>query len=99
MHGAAGGVGTAAVQLGRAAGARVTATVRREEAASATSRSWAPRVIDPEGFEEQGPFDVVLELVGAMNMPGNLKALETGGRIAVIGVGAGAKAEINLHLR
>jgi NADPH:quinone reductase-like Zn-dependent oxidoreductase len=54
-------------------------------------------VIAPEGFEDEGPFDVVLELVGAMNLAGNLKALETGGRIAVIGVGAGAKAEINLH--
>ena len=52
--------------------------------------------IDPEGFEEHGPFDVVLELVGAPNLPANLKALATGGRIVVIGVGAGAKAELNL---
>ena len=56
----------------------------------------AERAIDPEGFEEHGPFDVVLELVGAPNMPGNLKALDTGGRIVVIGVGAGFKAEVNL---
>src|SRR5690606_18010768 len=42
------------------------------------------------------PFDVVLELVGAPNMGANLRSLATGGRIAVIGVGAGAKAEINL---
>jgi NADPH:quinone reductase-like Zn-dependent oxidoreductase len=53
-------------------------------------------VIDPEGFEEAGPFDVVLELIGAPNMPGNLQALEMGGRIAVIGVGAGFSAELNL---
>ena len=53
-------------------------------------------VIDPEGFEEHGPFDVVLELVGAPNLSGNLKALATGGRIVVIGVGAGPKTEINL---
>ena len=44
----------------------------------------------------RGPFDVILELVGAPNMPENLQALATGGRIAVIGVSAGAKTELNL---
>jgi NADPH2:quinone reductase len=96
VHGAAGGVGTAAVQLGRAAGARVTATVRSDEKRPEVERLGAT-AIDPEGFEEHGPFDVVLELVGAPNMPGNLGSLAMGGRIAVIGVGAGAKAEVNLH--
>jgi NADPH2:quinone reductase len=96
VHGAAGGVGTAAVQLGRAAGARVTATVRREEARQGVEELGAT-AIEPEGFEEHGPFDVILELVGAPNMAGNLKALEIGGRMAVIGVGAGAKVELNLH--
>jgi putative PIG3 family NAD(P)H quinone oxidoreductase len=95
VHGGAGGVGTAAVQLGRAAGARVTATVRNEAVRPEVERLGA-RAIDPEGFEQHGPFDVVLELVGAPNLPGNLQALETGGRIAVIGVGAGPKAELNL---
>ena len=96
VHGAAGGVGTAAVQLGRAAGARVTATVRREELRSRVAELGA-RAIDPEGFEDDGPFDVVLELVGASNLAGNLASLATGGRIAVIGVGGtGPKAEINL---
>jgi putative PIG3 family NAD(P)H quinone oxidoreductase len=96
VHGAAGGVGTAAVQLGRAAGARVTATVRREELRPQVEELGA-RAIDPDGFEEEGPYDVVLELVGASNLAGNLKALSTGGRIAVIGVGGtGPKAEINL---
>jgi NADPH2:quinone reductase len=96
VHGAAGGVGTAAVQLGRVAGARVTATVRREELRAQVEELGA-RVIDPEGFEEQGPYDVVLELVGASNLAGNLSALASGGRIAVIGVGGtGPTAEINL---
>jgi NADPH:quinone reductase len=95
VHGAAGGVGTAAVQLGHAAGARVTGTVRREELRSEVERLGAA-AIDPEGFLEHGPFDVVLELVGAPNLAANVKALATGGRIVVIGVGAGAKAEINL---
>jgi NADPH2:quinone reductase len=96
VHGGAGGVGTAAVQLGRVAGARVTATVRREELRAKVEELGA-RAIDPEGFEEEGPFDVVLELVGASNLAGNLDALALGGRIAVIGVGGtGPKAEINL---
>lgn len=95
VHGAAGGVGTAAVQLGAAAGARVTATVRREEHREAVAALGA-RVLPPEGFAEAGPFDVVLELVGAPNMAENLRALALGGRIVVIGVGAGAKAELDL---
>jgi NADPH:quinone reductase len=96
VHGAAGGVGTAAVQLGRVAGARVTATVRREELRAQVEELGA-RAIAPEGFEDEGPFDVVLELVGGSNLAGNLSALASGGRIAVIGVGGtGPKAEINL---
>ena len=95
VHGAAGGVGTAAIQLGRATGARVVATVRREEL-RAQVEGFGATVIAPEGFEEHGAFDVVLELVGAPNFAGNLKALATNGRIAVIGIGGGAKAELNM---
>ena len=96
VHGAAGGVGTAAVQLGRAAGARVTATVRREELRPGVEELGA-RAIGPEGFEDEGPYDVVLELVGASNLAGNLSALAMDGRIVVIGVGGtGPKGEINL---
>jgi NADPH2:quinone reductase len=96
VHGAAGGVGTAAVQLGRAAGARVTATVRRAEHRPAVEELGA-RAIDPEGFADHGPYDVILEMVGAANLAGNLASLALGGRIAVVGVGgSGATAEINL---
>jgi putative PIG3 family NAD(P)H quinone oxidoreductase len=96
VHGAAGGVGTAAIQLGREAGARVTATVRREELREQVEKLGA-RAIAPEGFTEDGPFDVVLELVGASNLADNLQSLATGGRIAVIGIGGtGPTAEINL---
>jgi putative PIG3 family NAD(P)H quinone oxidoreductase len=95
VHGGAGGVGTAAIQLGVAAGAQVTATVRREELRDEVAALGA-EAIDPESFAEHGPFDVVLELVGAPNLESNLGALNTGGRIAVIGVGGGAKAELNL---
>jgi len=95
VHGAAGGVGTAAVQLGRATGADVIATVRNEELRPGVEELGA-RAIAPEGFEEHGEFDVVLELVGAPNLGANVGALATGGRIVVIGVGGGAKAELNL---
>jgi len=97
VHGAAGGVGTAAVLLGSLAGATVVATVR-DDTRRAGVAALAPGVvaIAPEGFEEHGPFDVVLELVGAPNLAGDVQALGVGGRISVIGVGAGAQAEINL---
>ena len=96
VHGGAGGVGTAAIQLARAAGAHVTATVRNPDNRDACAELGAHAVVEPDGFEEHGPFDVVLELVGAPNLPANLKALATNGRIVVIGVSAGAKAELNL---
>src|SRR4051794_2815504 len=95
VHGAAGGVGTAAVQLGHTAGARVVATVRNEALRDQVAALGAT-VVAPDAFADAGPFDVVLELVGAPNIPENLKALNTGGRIVVIGVGAGFKAEVNL---
>jgi NADPH:quinone reductase len=95
VHGGAGGVGTAAIQLGRATGARVTASVRNEGLRAEVEELGA-RVIAPEGFEDDGPYDVILELVGAPNLPGNVKALAPQGRIVVIGIGAGAKGELNL---
>jgi NADPH:quinone reductase-like Zn-dependent oxidoreductase len=95
IHGAAGGVGTAAVELARAAGAAVVATVRHEGSRAGVAALGA-EAVDPQGFGDHGPFDVVLELVGGVNMPANLDALATGGRIAVIGVGAGLSAEISL---
>jgi len=95
VHGGAGGVGTAAIQLARTAGARVTATVRNEQLYARVEALGAD-AIAPEGFAERGPFDVILELVGAPNMDENMQALATGGRICVIGVSAGVKAELNL---
>jgi putative PIG3 family NAD(P)H quinone oxidoreductase len=97
VHGGAGGVGTAAIQLGRAAGARVTATVRNPDLREKVADLGA-EVITPEDFVNDGPYDVILELVGAVNLTDNLKSLNTLGRIAVIGMGAGAKGEMNLGL-
>lgn len=95
VHGAAGGVGTAAIQLAVACGARVTATVRNEGLRDAVA-AFGAQVIAPEGFEEHAPFDVILELVGAPNLAANVKSLANRGRIVVIGISAGAKAELNL---
>jgi NADPH:quinone reductase-like Zn-dependent oxidoreductase len=97
VHGAAGGVGTAAVQLGAVAGARVTATVRHAELRPAVIALGAD-VVGPDEFVAHGPFDVVLELVGGPNMATNLASLATGGRISVIGVGGGATAEVDLRV-
>ena len=58
VHGGAGGVGTAAIQLARAAGARATATVRNQAMRDGVAALGA-EVIAPEGFAERGPFDVV----------------------------------------
>jgi NADPH2:quinone reductase len=95
VHGAAGGVGSAGVQLAAAAGAMVTATVRNPEHHRAVAELGAERVIAP-GEPYGGPFGVILELVGAPNFPANLEALATGGRISVIGTGAGARIELHL---
>ena len=95
IHGAAGGVGTAGIQLAIAAGADVVATVRNPELRSAVAELGA-NAVDPEGFRDHGPFDVILELIGAQNINADVGALAEHGRITVIGVGGGAKAEINL---
>jgi NADPH:quinone reductase-like Zn-dependent oxidoreductase len=95
VHGAAGGVGTAAVQLGHAAGARVVATVRNEQLRGEVQKLGAT-AIAADGFDEHGPFDVILEqhahhhvsIVGCRSMK----------KIAVIGIGAGATGELNLGL-
>jgi NADPH:quinone reductase-like Zn-dependent oxidoreductase len=97
VHGAAGGVGMAAVQLGVMAGARVTATVRNEHCRERVA-ALGVQAIEPAGFADYGPFDVILELVGAGNLSANLEALATGGRIVVIGVGAGSVSDIDLRM-
>jgi NADPH:quinone reductase len=97
VHGGAGGVGCAAIQLGRQAGARVTATVRNTDHHEAVAALGA-QVTESDRFTELGPFDVILELVGAIHLHDNLKSLETGGRLVIIGTSAGATAEINLGM-
>jgi NADPH:quinone reductase-like Zn-dependent oxidoreductase len=96
VHGAAGGVGTAAVQLAVAAGAVVTATVR-DEGIRPRVADLGALVLPPDGFVEARPFDIVLELATVENIADNLRSLATGGRISVIGLGStGSIAPIDL---
>jgi NADPH2:quinone reductase len=96
VHGGAGGVGTAAIQLGVATGARVHATVRDPGLRDGVAALGAI-VLAPEEFTAHGPFDVILELVGAPNLPGDLESLAPCGRVVVIGIGGGAVGEIDLR--
>src|SRR5437588_1491 len=74
VHGAAGGVGTAAVQLGVAAGALVTGTVRNLHARQSVEALGATAV-PHDDFAGGGPYDVILELVGAVNLESNFACL------------------------
>lgn len=99
VTGAAGGVGTAAVQLGRAAGATVVASARGTERHDDLAALGAHEVVTPDDQADAGPFDVVLELVGAPSLGGLTRSLATGARVVVIGVGAGPLMELDLlHL-
>jgi NADPH:quinone reductase-like Zn-dependent oxidoreductase len=85
VNGAAGGVGVAAVQLGIAAGAQVTASARHHHEEL--------RALGAD-TDVEGDYDVILELVGGDNLSANLDRLATKGRIVVVGMGAGSRAEI-----
>jgi NADPH2:quinone reductase len=86
VNGAAGGVGTAAVQLGVAVGADVTGA----------TRSNAERVRElGASTDAEGEYDVILELVGGENLRTDLERLAVKGRLAVIGTGAGRTAEVD----
>lgn len=88
VNGAAGGVGVAAVQLGLAAGADVTANARHHQEEL--------RALGAD-TELDGEYDVILELVGGDNLAENLDRLALKGRIALIGMGAGGRAEVDFY--
>ena len=96
VNGAAGGVGVAAVQLARSAGASVVASVR-DPTRRAGVDALGAIAIEPGDVGAHGPFDVVLELVGAPNLEEDLEQLAPGGRVVVIGMGAGARTTIDLR--
>lgn len=97
VSGAAGGVGTAAVQLAALAGAHVIAGVREPSLRAALAELGAARVAAPEDLEGCGPYDVILELVGAAGLARALPALATRGRVVVIGVNSGARLDLDLQ--
>ena len=95
VNGGAGGVGVAAIQLAREAGASVVATVRREELRPRVAELGAEAVAPGEA---EGPFDVILELVGGDGLHEDVGLLATNGRLVVIGTGAGRTAEVDFGL-
>lgn len=105
IHGGTSGIGTTAIQLGRAFGARVFATAGSDEKCAACLRLGAEAAFNyrAEPFEDavlkrtggEG-VDVVLDMVGGSYIARDMKALRPEGRLALIAVQEGAKAEINL---
>lgn len=99
VTGAAGGVGSIAVQLAAGLGATVVAGVRGTQRHTALRDLGAHDVVTPDEQAGGGPYDVVLELVGASSLETVTKSLATGARVVVIGVGAGPQMSLNLlHL-
>jgi NADPH:quinone reductase-like Zn-dependent oxidoreductase len=74
----------------------VVATVRNEAHHGDVAELGATIVIEPDAVADHGPYDVVLELVGAPSLTSVLPHMATEGRAVVIGVGAGSKVELNL---
>jgi NADPH:quinone reductase len=94
VHGATGGVGTAAVQLARAAGMKVIGTSSTREGLEFILRLGADHAVDhrdPAHLEKvldltgRSGVDVVLEMLANVNLGGDLKMVAYGGRIVVIG--------------
>jgi NADPH:quinone reductase-like Zn-dependent oxidoreductase len=98
VNGANGGVGTAAVQIGVAAGARVVASARsRLERLAALGAEPVAADAAMSHVQATGGADVVLELVGAPNLDGDLDVLATKGTIVIVGTGAGAEGALSLR--
>lgn len=96
ITGATGGVGSAAIDLAKTAGAVVVASSRSEGGRSYIAAKGA-LAISPEEIAANGDYDVVLELTGGTSTIAALSALKIGGRIVVIGLTANSKVEIDLR--
>lgn len=100
VNGANGAVGSAAVRLGLAAGARVVANSRSPQSAEALAKEGA-LVVTPDTAAERvaalGGADVVIELVGAPNLELDLSVLAVRGRIIIVGTGAGDASKLSLR--
>jgi NADPH:quinone reductase-like Zn-dependent oxidoreductase len=100
VNGANGGVGTAAIQIARALGAKVIAGVRAEPL-RAKVEALGATVLEPAeaaaSARSAGGADVILELVGAPHMAANVEALARGGTIVIVGAGPGDEATLTLR--
>jgi putative PIG3 family NAD(P)H quinone oxidoreductase len=102
VHGGAGGIGTMAIQVAHALGARVAATAGTAEKLETCRGLGADITINyrDEDFvavlKEAGGADVILDNMGAQYLGRNVEALNTEGRLVVIGMQGGSKGELDL---
>jgi putative PIG3 family NAD(P)H quinone oxidoreductase len=105
VHGGAGGIGTFAIQLAHALGARVLTTAGSAEKLELCRSLGADVAIDykEQDFVEEvdratdgAGADVILDNMGAKYLPRNVQALATEGRLVVIGMQGGSKGELDL---
>ncbi|HEX2213305.1 MAG TPA: NAD(P)H-quinone oxidoreductase [Mycobacterium sp.] len=102
VHGGASGIGTHAIQVARALGCRVAVTAGSPNKLDLCAELGAEVTINyrDEDFVErvraEGGADVILDIMGAAYLDRNVDALGTGGRLVVIGMQGGVKAELNI---
>ncbi|MEF2527477.1 NAD(P)H-quinone oxidoreductase [Streptomyces sp. CS62] len=105
VHGGASGIGTMAVQLAKAAGATVAVTAGGPEKLARCKELGADILIDyrTQDFAAEvkaatggAGADVILDIIGAKYLARNVDALAVNGRLVVIGLQGGVKAELNL---
>ncbi|MFG1697383.1 NAD(P)H-quinone oxidoreductase [Nonomuraea sp. NPDC049309] len=98
VHGGASGIGTFAIQLAKALGSHVVTTVGSAAKAERVKELGADEVINyrEEDFADKVKADVILDIMGAKYLDRNVRSLKTGGRLVVIGLQGGTKAELNL---
>lgn len=100
VHGGSSGIGTTAIQLAVARGARVFATAGSAEKVALCERLGAVGINYREGdfvdvMRAEGGADVILDMVGGPYLPRNLRALATDGRLVQIAFLQGPKVEVN----
>jgi NADPH2:quinone reductase len=102
VHGGAGGIGTTAIQLAKAVGAKVIATDSPGDRCQICRDLGADRVIDyryedfVEAVRQEGGANVILDIVGGPNIEKNFKAASHDARIVQLAFALGSKVEINL---
>jgi NADPH:quinone reductase len=104
VHGAAGGIGTAAVQLAAAWGARVIAVVSSHDREDVARAAGAHEVVLADGFRDavadltsRRGVDLVVDPVGGDRFTDSLRSLAPGGRLLVIGFTAGSIPEVRVN--